>query len=44
MEVFEIETETKVRLKLNGKEVINNKLGTEYLVLDEQPGIVTQNK
>ena len=44
MEVFEIGTETKVRLRLNGKEVINNNLETEYLVLDEQPGIVTQNK
>ena len=44
MEVFEIETETKVRLRLNGKEVINNKLEIEYLVLDKQPGIVTQNK
>ena len=44
MEVFEIGTETKVRLRLNGKEVINNKLETDYLVLDEQPGLVTQNK
>ena len=44
MEVSKIETKTKVRLRLNGKEVINNKLETEYLVLDKQPGIVTQNK
>ena len=44
MEVSKIETETKVRLGLNGKEVINNNLETEYLVLDKQPGIVTQNK
>ena len=44
MEVSKIETETKVRLRLNGKEVINNKLETDYLVLDEQPGLVTQNK
>ena len=44
MEVFEIGTETKLRLRPNGKEVINNNLETEYLVLDEQPGIVTQNK
>ena len=29
MEVSKIETETKVRLRLNGKEVINNKLETE---------------
>ena len=28
-------TETKVRLRLNGKEVINNKLETGYLVLDK---------
>ena len=35
VEVFEIGTETKVRLRLNGKEVINNNLETEYLVLDE---------
>ena len=35
VEVFEIGTETKVRLRLNGKEVINNKLETEYLVLDK---------
>ena len=46
MEVFEIETETKVRLRLNGKDnkQINNKLETEYLVLVEQPGLVNQNK
>ena len=37
MEVFEIGTETKVRLRLNGKDnkQINNKLEIEYLVLDE---------
>ena len=37
MEVFEIGTETKVRLRINGKDnkQINNKLETEYLVLDE---------
>ena len=35
MEVFEIGTETKVRTRLNGKEVINNNLKTEYLVLDK---------
>ena len=35
VEVFEIGTETKVRLRLNGKEVINNKLEMEYLVLDK---------
>ena len=44
MEVSKIETKTKVRLRLNGKEVINNKLETEYLVLVEQPGLMTQNK
>ena len=35
MEVSKIETETKVRLRLNGKEAINNILETEYLVLGE---------
>ena len=35
VEAFEIGTETKVRLRLNGKEVINNKLEMEYLVLDK---------
>ena len=40
MEVFEIGTETKVRLRLNGKDnkQIDNKLETEYLVLDEWLG------
>ena len=46
VEVFEIGTETKVRLRLNGKDnkQINNKLETEYLVLVEWPGLVNQNK
>ena len=37
MEVFEIGTETKVRLRINGKDnkQTNNKLEIEYLVLDE---------
>ena len=37
MEVLEIGTDTKLRLRLNGKDnkQINNKLETEYLVLDE---------
>ena len=37
VEVFEIGTETKVRLRLNGKDnkQTNNKLEIEYLVLDE---------